>query len=671
MYNQKRNRRLKIICWFCMGIIISLSISAMWVSGTWNPNRFFDVGEIYDFMKNEYRSGWSPGLEEQDGRLTKTSEEKVEKQLVFNRTKCQWNYFYIDIADLNQDNMTWNVSFYRNDEIVQVETLQLKQGGNMFALAAADFNRCRIEIPDQQGISFSITKMQMYEQIPRFNMKMILFRSLLVMIGYVLISFLLLKLKKRKNIKINFYEPVETLQRLFVYFSNQIVLPKTGKMTVKKRRNIRVCLLLFLIIYTSIFDMRGEYYQHFSITVVVGSLCILGIGIVSIERETRILEWRNPLVYGWFTLGSVAVVSEFIVEHGLSGMGMSMVFAFGFLYFSMGNMTHPQQFLEDILQMVKITFWFSTVFCMVCRPYIEGTRYLGASYNPAVFGMYEIIAFVGFLSGVEEHIRNKSNKYSRWLEVCGAVISGYFIWKTQSLTVIVALVIALLIFSYRIFLIRHTHKAYAVRNIGAALLLSIGICFVMGPVLKHIPVWLGTKVTFEKDVYIYAADTDFFGNPVKAQAANRLIDKIKSIGDLEEMSSGRIVYWKDYIRQFNLWGNYGKGIVRAKLENPHNAVIGIGYRYGIFAIIPYVIIILYGLYYSYMEKEKNGKSMLPFTWLLTVLVVAMSDNVEQPFLWISWFIMYFMIGYSFCLAERKGKDIGFAQHNMEISYEKK
>ena len=76
------------------------------------------------------------------------------------------------------------------------------------------------------------------------------------------------------------------------------------------------------------------------------------------------------------------------------------------------------------------------------------------------------------------------------------------------------------------------------------------------------------------------------------------------------------------------------------------------YRYGIFALVPYVMMILYNLIYAvryFWENMYDDRKyaffiladMLCCIWLLVM------ENLELPFGWICWYGMYLIMGVYF------------------------
>lgn len=88
-----------------------------------------------------------------------------------------------------------------------------------------------------------------------------------------------------------------------------------------------------------------------------------------------------------------------------------------------------------------------------------------------------------------------------------------------------------------------------------------------------------------------------------------------------------------------LWGHRRK---------PHNSILGIAYTYGVFAAVPYIIMLIATIERTFRYSRRNMKySSVPFYVCLSLIMMSLSDNVEQPFVWLPWIGLYFMMGIVF------------------------
>ena len=72
---------------------------------------------------------------------------------------------------------------------------------------------------------------------------------------------------------------------------------------------------------------------------------------------------------------------------------------------------------------------------------------------------------------------------------------------------------------------------------------------------------------------------------------HRIIKKLFGGQSLEKITSMRNLYWAAHLREMNLTGHAYKAKIWGGTRWPHNGVIAMMYRYGIFAGIPYTVMV--------------------------------------------------------------------------------
>lgn len=94
----------------------------------------------------------------------------------------------------------------------------------------------------------------------------------------------------------------------------------------------------------------------------------------------------------------------------------------------------------------------------------------------------------------------------------------------------------------------------------------------------------------------------------------------------------------------NLFGHKENPRMWGRRILPHNAILGIAHRYGIFTSVPYIIMLTMVIVTTYRySKKKISYAAVPFYVCLSTIVMSMADNVEQPFVWLPWFGLYLII----------------------------
>ena len=102
------------------------------------------------------------------------------------------------------------------------------------------------------------------------------------------------------------------------------------------------------------------------------------------------------------------------------------------------------------------------------------------------------------------------------------------------------------------------------------------------------------------------------------------------------------------MREMNLFGHKENPEMWGKKRLPHNAVLGIAHRYGVFASAPYIIMLIMVIIRTFRySKKKVPYAAVPFYVCVSSIVMSMADNVEQPFVWLPWIGLYLMMGCVF------------------------
>ena len=163
---------------------------------------------------------------------------------------------------------------------------------------------------------------------------------------------------------------------------------------------------------------------------------------------------------------------------------------------------------------------------------------------------------------------------------------------------------------------------------------------------------LSSSQMFPEPTHVYAAEAG--DTEKKGVMNNRIIQKLFGKQSFEKFTSRRNLYWAGYVRELNLLGNRNKVNLWGVNRWPHNGFIAIMYRYGIFAGIPYTIMVFANLFFAwkYMITQKNRYGYFLFTGMLAALVLILMENLELPFLFLCWLNMYLMMGTYFAQEEK-------------------
>ncbi|MFP3156566.1 hypothetical protein LQZ18_19535 [Lachnospiraceae bacterium ZAX-1] len=656
---------LQIAIWLMVGIIASMSATAMQISGSKSLDCFYDVGKVYEITQN-YLAILSNDI------VADPAEPKIVS-MQLNGKPVEWKFLSVDIDPMNQEAVKWGIEYLDVDaNIIGTDEFELKEGKNVLQLNAPLFFRLVVHITDGQALEgfkgdllYRVRSMQFRETMPVFDFVRFL-KIVLVYFGlFAILSFLLMQLLWKRLILINWYTSIELLQKLFIKISDKL-LPFSSKFSDKFVTKARIALFALLILYTTYMDPTRNIYIHtkngnYTHHMFLCSMILLMIAVLSIRKKQQIICWEIPLVPAWFILWGFACISDFIIEKRQPYTGYSMIFVFGFLFFVWNNMEHPQELLHDFVKAIELSFVVNIVFCITCRPEVAYV-YFGTAYNPNIFAIYLATVSIVLLGDIDHVLQKKKFDKKLFVYTSGFIIAQIFLWKTGCRSGVLGVAVAAFAFLFKNFMLCNRKEIKL--NLMKCMLFIV-VC--VGPYavgvdwgLTHIPQKLGTSIEFKYDIYKIPKEVGIFSELEVLAAAEdeapngieRIADKFRRVDSIQSFTSGRTYFYIQYMRSMNLWGHEDRPIVNGANGMPHNGLLAIAYRYGVFSAIPYLIICFYGIYYAYiyMRREQyNGKRypFLPLGICIGTLTMAVTENIEQPFRWISWISLYFIMGMFF------------------------
>lgn len=647
----------RIFIWLLIGVFFSFVMCSMCLSKHISLYKFYDVGKVYELRDIGYKTSsiQSGGHQENSGKVI-LDNGYFEYDIGIQAEKTGWNYFCIQLKNMSTPSINCIVSYeiWEGRTVVdrRKETFVLHKGINSLNISKKTFDVLHIKFWGDKKTSFYITDMQLRENKPVWDTQ----KAVLIwgesFLAYLFVLGIILYIWNRTKIKINLYCWIEILQSLYIMIIDQF--QKISVCTSRDKRKKRYCrVLVFIIIflYTVWIEMQDLYAAKFKYHVVFYSILILAIVVLSIESSVEKKKWNNSLVWGWLILWIMACISDFLIPKKLSFVGYVMIFVIGLYTFIWNNMKDPEEMIQDFACAIHVFFVFVCLFCLLFRPEMPEVRYSGISKNPGVFGLYLGTIWAVILGEIETQINAEvplRKILPRILELC-LVFS--FSWKSQSACPLLCMFgVGLIWFIKNICLASKKEK----QLLGMILLSTLIILFpsykFLGVGLKYIPRTIGTPITYVNEnpiaknqfgMIVYAED---IGQKIHD---SRIGHKFEST-TLSGVLSGRNYYWRAYLRDMNLFGHKNYPKVWGYPRFPHNSLIGIAHRYGIFACIPYILMIISVVYRTFKYSRKKNRCVpVPFYVCVISIAMSMADNVEMPFLWLPWFGLYLMMGIAF------------------------
>ena len=697
MLHKKKQRNLFIIL-AMIGFVLCMILAMIHLTGKLNIRSFYEAGEIYDFRVQDY-SGFSAetGYADNDGKWVVTSNEMV-RYMNLGSTVKGYKYWYIDIEDMSAEKVRWEIVYNDNTRefpFIYSKWYVLEEGANYIEIGDLSFDQVRIQISDQENVSFRIREMQLRQDKAIDNLgSRLLKRFFVFYICYLILAVLLVKSNVLEKLNLNVYRIVEGLQKLYILIGNKVF----GFMKCLPRNIsgwLRKFLFLLLLGYYSLMKNGILFNYSSKSTVIFCSLVLLLIASLCIEKKMHLKNWNNPLVLAWLFFAILACVSDIFNTSLRLYTGVVLIFGFGFLIFIWNNMQDRSTLIKDIMWAVHVYFVASTLFCVIFRPDIH-VRYMGTVVHPVTFSQFEVVVVAVAITELVYCI-SETRFLKRTLFFCvELIISTFFIWKSQTRSSLLPVGILLVIVLIRELVLWRKgrgHKFF-VKTAVLGVVLLVPVVVVMQMAISHLPRYLNTEIEFQKDVYkesteeVKKPDAQMVKEPsikhlvveqetkdfqvkevslkpmqlsvsqTKSAETNqkhegmveRVIKQLKS-GSVEVFTSGRTLYWKAYLREMNLFGSRERAKVRGRKASAHSSLVYVPYQYGVFTIVPYIIMIYQALKraFIYMIKGKKEQkySMFPLAIVVVFLGVSLFDVCEYVYSSFVWVAFYFAIGLLF------------------------
>ena len=117
-------------------------------------------------------------------------------------------------------------------------------------------------------------------------------------------------------------------------------------------------------------------------------------------------------------------------------------------------------------------------------------------------------------------------------------------------------------------------------------------------------------------------------------------------GDLESITGGRTLIWKNYLRHINLFGNYFRLQTSGISNYAHNEILQHVYNYGVCILVPYMLQLFLTIKYAW---HYGRRQMWIFIWCIFIssFLMGMIDVTELPFRLHTWLIPGMLLGVLF------------------------
>lgn len=661
----RNNMKCKLwLIWFLFGIILCSSVSIADLSDMKSiDDNFYNAKRILDCSENYYRNN----SEIHDG-FWRVEEDFYVNYLYFGDYKTKWKYICINIDEMNCTNLTAYLNYYnsKNDnELLYTQEIVLNQGNNIIQTACKKFDFMGVFIFDAEGTVLHVDSIQLRQKKPIENIEIrFTKRFVILFLIYIVFSLLLKPLMQR----IAFTKTMDYVLDKIVYvfaFINDNVARLMKKISERSKSVVRIGIFFLMICYFNLTSINVLFSSSSKYRALVLSIMIVSVALLATKKSKGTQNWNTPIVRWWLLFNICTLISDVLVKKRLMFQGIVLLFVFGLFIYVWNNHQKKEFLLRELFCAIHLYFIVMTMCCFLFRPDLF-IRYQGTFSNPVTFGAYAaIIAIVAFVE-ILENIKGIKITKRIVFYVIEFIVALSFVWKTQARSALLPIVLVVL-FSVWKYVIRTSGFRRKTVCVLTIILLMIGpIYMVVDYIVEMVPVKLNTIIMFPHDGYKLDDETVLKQNDeislldssiVYAEEAEQTATNIRffqkfRLNSLEAISSGRTLFWKGYLRQMNLVGHHHYAYVMGKNQHPHNSLIMIAYRYGVFSVIPYIFILLYAVLgtFCYMIKSTKAKTQYvdyPFYIVCLFLSISLLDVAEYMYSGFGWVLFNMIIGILF------------------------
>lgn len=633
MDNEKAIKKLIIVV---CGLIISVVGAMIWTNGGYEKDGLLHFGKIYEFSEEALQTGNESCIYDTENNRYVVQSESAELNFDVTSKVDSWKFCTVELDDVEILPVTWYMQFFDDSgNVIFNQYYTLRQGKNIFSIKISEsIHRIKITMVNQNGSAFRIKNMRLQKKY--LDAEDFLKKTMVIFMGCV-VCYMLVWASRHYE----WYAMIELLQNFYIWLGDARGSRMAAALSLQVRKRLQV--LCFTIMFLLMIVMNVTCGQNYNETgrywmFGFGALWIM-IGVLSWQSPLKKLNWRNGTCLSWLLLWAMVSLSDLFVMKSFSYVGYIMVLCIGFAFFIWHNTGSFQQMLHTMMNGLKWTLPVITVYCILFRQKKVGVYYNGCFSQHESMAMYALALMIVFLAECNLLICQEKWHQRRFVfNGIGAVWSMFFLyysrsyWCVAAAASIVGAWIILQICSWRSW--RQKGKELVISGITiivGGLLVTVGV----KEAVKVIPERLGTNIIYENEVQesmvseelMYALEAEQPGwieGVVSAEAQDRKI------------------IWQTYMQKINLIGNEDNLREKEQYLNPSNGVIQMAYRYGMFVLIPYAVLLMQCLYTAFHERK--------FLWLATVLaftIVMFFENMEIPFAQPLWLMVYFGIGRFF------------------------
>lgn len=628
------------------GVFISMMFALMYAGGSFHLNQFSSSGRVFDFPNQELRQSSEQWLfdVERDGYLLQNDRSVIKFKL--DGKLRGWNYLVLNIREMSAAELNALFVYYDNEgDLIAEQPVTLHQGENILKLdSQIKMDRMGIRALEAKGVFLALESMQVRNKLPAAS-----YGSAAVVFLFVFLLYLLIyvtavsRFPALRRITLHFF--IEVLQYICCLKEN-----RNDKCKRHAEGTNRYCRMRFLFCLLFLWMMLGSaagIYQNpswYRYYILIFCMLLLMITGLMRERKPVRMKWGRT-AQSWLLLWILTCISDVFVADHFKFMGYIMLLLGTYFIFVWNQMQKKEIVLKCMMQSLEIDFIPLVLYCMVFRskhPYI---CYNGAFRAPEMSAMYGTLMFSVFAAEAL-HILHSGRRNRGRLLIClpGAGISVYFSISSGEKSALIAVGIVGAVCLYQVFLsgaVKIAELRFHLLYMACGVLISVLAVTGFRFAVKHLPESLNAELVYEQEQYV----TDLPESVIlKYDISNSEFLKQAVVKE----SLDKRMIWKNYLRKLNLLGNSSERLVFRQPSSAYSGYVFIMYRYGMFCLIPYLILQLKAVIYG---GNSLGSSNYYEIWLFMIAIIfvafCIGNNVEGAGIHPLWFCFYLGAGYYF------------------------
>lgn len=411
---------------------------------------------------------------------------------------------------------------------------------------------------------------------------------------------------------------------------------------IDKRNRDKVLRISLMLISLFAYSYSIFLSVHLLIKCIIGTICMLGILIFSIDRELKPVQWNKTIAGLWLGIGLLQIVTGLCISKEYLPLAFIWTIGFTMIFFVWNNRKDYDFLIENIycgfLYPACLFFVLSILFSPIKGGYgaITGNANSVGQHVAAIFPLA-----IGFF--LVRNTMKKSGKILNYFLIAFCFMFSFF----SSGRTITVTILAILVVCAIYVLIFEKGKRWKIAKRSIALVIGTVLITAFAFPLNKAT----TSVLSNYEYNIVEKNENKTGNMenVLDKYVDRMQGKDKKKDDILNYSSGRTGIWKETVKKLNLFGHSSREHIVTKRNgdmgnNVHNMFLQVSYDYGIINGIFFIILVIVAGIRTLNGLLKYRSKRELYLILLLVQIsfgcVAMLASINLPFLYEITFIYY-------------------------------